>query len=97
MLSEGNTTPFLLLTWGSLSRAFYNAVANPKNAENVNIIESVKRGISNVCVLTSNMPDDAVEYVRDYHNGFNGGAKEIFIQKLRDVEEIEHTYTAWFS
>ena len=71
-----------------MSRAFYTAHADPKNTSNPNISESLAKGLGGVCILASNTPEDAVKYVRDYHNGFNGGAKKSFLQKLRDVEEV---------
>ena len=92
LLFRGGTPPYLLITWGTLSRAFYEAVR--RFPDNHLIQTSLQGGLADVTLLSERTPPDVYKWVRDYHNQFHGGSSMTCIQVLTETEEIEANWTA---
>jgi hypothetical protein len=92
MPSLGGGAPYLMLTYGSITRAIYIC------AEKYGSEENVKSTISNGLVLDvydEDMPTDGGRFIRDFFNSFHKGAGISFLEILsstmaRDAEWKAH-------
>ena len=81
--------PFLLLTWGTLARAFYKALELHPSNENVKA--SLAAGLE-VQVLHPDTPGDVYSWIRDYFNRFGPGASVGFNQILQETTSINASW-----
>ena len=86
--------PYLLITFGTLSRAFYKA--NKIHADKKSVIASREAGLQNVTVLIGKTPMDAYGWLRDYHNStvFQSGATTSFAQVLTETPQFAANWEA---
>ena len=72
-----------MITWGTLSTAFYEAhVMAP---DNENVVASLAEGLPNAAVYHSRTPADVIRFLRDYHNQFHNGSGYSVIELLQDI------------
>ncbi len=64
--------PYLLITWGTMSRAFYNVASAPATKSNPQVLASIEQGIPSLTVLHSKTPRDCFEW-QLAHVGFHVG------------------------
>jgi hypothetical protein len=84
--------PYLAISWGSLSRAFY--AAHLEDPDNVLLQVSAKRGLTGAIVFESGLPDDCVEWLRDWHNQWHSGSGVSFCQTLQLCPKVDAQWSA---
>jgi hypothetical protein len=86
--------PYQLLTYGTLSRALYRAVA--AWPENENIRMTLEAGCEDLTLFVNKLPGQVVRWLRDYHNGFlNIGSAMTIVQIMNEIPEIEANFAAY--
>ena len=91
VLSTGNTPPYKLITYRTLSKAVY--MAKKVAPENPLVIASIEAGLPNAVLFDCRIPEDVVIWLRDYHNGFHNGASTSFVEVLKAIPQLE---ADWF-
>ena len=81
--------PYQLITFGSVSRAFYKADKNPLHKDKPAVIATRELGLQSVTVLVAKTPADVYSWVRDFHNSivFQSGATTSFSQMLTELPQ----------
>ena len=83
--------PYLAITWGSRSRAFYSAVnhCKKKDPSNAFINAALTTGLQDCVVLTWRTPKEVLQWLCDYHNAFHEGAGYPLVQLMTELLEIK--------
>jgi hypothetical protein len=92
ILSPDGVGPHQLITWGTLSRAIF--IALEEDPLNPKILKSIAKGLERVVEFNARTPADIIAFLRDWHNRWNGGAEENFVDKLFKVKSRD---AAWRS
>ena len=82
-----------LLTFGTLTEAFYRAHA--RAPENKMVQHTLEKGLTCSVVLNRRTPLHILWWLRGYHNKFHGGSEESFIQLLQKVPLIESQWAIY--
>lgn len=88
------TGPFQALTYGSLCEAFYSALC--QEPENQNLHRTLGRGFE-ARVFSHKLPDSIAKYIVKMHNRFHGGASTNFVELVQVVPDVEFQLTKWKS
>ena len=78
-------SPYLALSYGSLSEAYYQALMN--DGSNPNLLISLKRGLE-VRLLHHRTPPDVIRFLIHYHNGFHAGSGTSFCELIQMVPDV---------
>ena len=87
---EANPEQYFLLSWGTLSDAMYVAVQ--RDPHNKQLKSSLATGIPACTVFHPRTPKDVVKHLITSHNDFHHGSANTFVQRYKQVEEME---AAW--
>ena len=79
------TGPFQALTYGSLCEAFFSALC--QEPENQNLHRTLGRGLE-ARVFSHKLPDSIAKYIVKMHNRFHGGASTNFIELMQVVPDV---------
>ena len=74
--------PYKLITYGTLSRAVYRAVAADPDNKVVQL--SVARGLVGADLYRPDTPPDVVRWLKRYHNEFHDGSSYTFCESFED-------------
>ncbi|CAL1151058.1 unnamed protein product [Cladocopium goreaui] len=85
-------SPYLALSYGSLSEAFYQALID--EGSNPNLLMSLKRGLE-VRLLHHRTPPDVIRFLIHYHNGFHAGSGTSFCELVAMVPDVEAALSHW--
>ncbi|CAL1163170.1 unnamed protein product [Cladocopium goreaui] len=81
--NDGRPAPYLLLSCASLVEAYYTAIAEEPNNEN--LIATAKKGME-ARVLSIRTPASVCRYLTTLHNQFHHGASTNFLELIRIVD-----------
>ena len=81
----GQQAPYLALSYGSLSEAYYQALLD--EPENQNLLVSLRRGLE-VRLLHHRTPPDVVRFLIHIHNGFHAGSGTSFCELVSLVPQV---------
>eukprot|EP00959_Pyramimonas_sp_CCMP1952_P368765 7724312-Pyramimonas_sp.AAC.1 len=90
VFSPGGQLPYLMISYGTLSRAVYRAAAeDPKNKM---VKLTLKQGLRHMTVLDHRTPDDVIRFLIDFHNDWHKGSTFTLLQMFN----LAKTYIAAF-
>ncbi len=92
LLSKGNKPPYKMITFRTLSKAFY--LAHARAPDNKQVQASLESGIPGAVLLHWLTPEDVIVWLRDWHNSFHAGSKFSFLEALDLISTYEATYQA---
>eukprot|EP00969_Alexandrium_andersonii_P259015 11452528-Alexandrium_andersonii.AAC.1 len=78
--SKGRTLPYLMVTYGTLSSAFYRA--HTEQPYNANVVSTLNSGIAHAIVFHEDTPDDVLDFLKEEHNSYHTGAHTSFLETL---------------
>ena len=88
---DRNKWKLLLLSAATLTESLYDA--HREHPTNSQVAASISKGFTGVKLVNPRIPEDAIDYIRDYQNGLVGvGAKTSFLEHLRTVPAIEEEW-----
>lgn len=70
----GEVEPFDAVSWGGRTDNMFVLMEDPLTSENEFVKASRLQGVPAARIFTSQMPRKVRRWLRDYHNGFHGGA-----------------------
>jgi hypothetical protein len=87
--------PYLLISWGTLSRCFYRVVAS--DGDNPNVKESLRIGVEGVTILHQRTPSDCFDWIQQMHNNdtYTRGSSITFKQSLERAAKVEANWDAF--
>jgi hypothetical protein len=87
--------PYLLISWGTLSRCFYRVLAT--DGDNPNVKESLRIGVEGVTILHQRTPTDCFDWIQQMHNHdtYTRGSSITFKQSLERVAKVEANWDAF--
>ena len=83
--NDGRPAPYLLLSCASLVEAYYTAIAEEPNNEN--LIATAKKGME-ARVLSIRTPASVCRYLTTLHNQFHHGASTNFLELIRIAPQV---------
>ena len=93
VLSAEGRGPFRMLSWGTLSRAVYEA--HRIDPTNPNVQKTLENGLRNVVLLHHRTPKDITDFLRDFHNRWHGGADKSFTDLVAEVPQLHAGWQAF--
>lgn len=90
--SPSGQGPIKMLSWGSLTRAFYRA--HEQEPQHDNVQRTLQRGLRQVTILHARTPKDVTDFVRDFCNLWHHGANKNFVDCMSEAKKIEQGWQA---
>ena len=81
----GHTNPFMAISFGSLSEAFYTALN--EDGDNPNLLASLRRGLE-ARVLHNRTPPEVLRFLIHIHNSFHSGSGTSFCELIGMVPQV---------
>ena len=83
-----------MLTFNSLSQAVYMAAEKRGALDNPNVVATLDAGLTGGTSWLPHTPDDVLEFLINFHNGFHGGAGLSFVEIIRQCPKYESEWLA---
>ncbi|CAK0892601.1 unnamed protein product, partial [Prorocentrum cordatum] len=84
--------PYQLLTFGTLTRAIYNAIS--REPENPQVEATLEAGLHGAQIYSCRTPPDVCEFLMEFHNEFHQGSGYTLIQFVQLTEKSEAQWKA---
>ena len=71
-MSPGGSSPYLALAWGTLTTEFYELHRSEPDHPMVKL--SLKNGLPQSKIISDRTPEEALIWLKEFHNSFGGSA-----------------------